>query len=105
MRLRQAPIENPGTIQIVESYHAPLKKEFKCISQDLGSEIGDAECLHIEVFRLIVPLARRAFPNLIGIWGAPASGAINSRTISDVPEYRYTTRDGNGKKNAGAKTD
>ena len=48
--LHEAPVENPGTIGVVERYHAPLRAAYFKIRADLDRSNTDAECLKLEIF-------------------------------------------------------
>ena len=49
--LEEAPIENPGSIGVVERYHAPLKKAYLKLRQTLQKgDTSDAECLQMAVY-------------------------------------------------------
>lgn len=49
--LKEAPIENPGSIGTVERYHAPLRASFTKIRESMDkSEASDADCLRMAVY-------------------------------------------------------
>lgn len=49
--LDEAPIKNPGSIGVVELYHAPLRCADEHLRKSLDkSEIIGAECLQMEVY-------------------------------------------------------
>lgn len=50
VRLEEAPIENPGSIGVVERYHAPLRTGYTKIRSSLYRTINDEECLQMAVF-------------------------------------------------------
>lgn len=50
VKMRQAPIENPGTIGVVERYYAPLRRALNCVREEMGNEVGDLEFLRMSVF-------------------------------------------------------
>lgn len=48
--LRDAPIECPGSIGVVERYHDPLKAAYKKIWSEMGTSASAAECLKHAVY-------------------------------------------------------
>lgn len=48
--LREAPIENPGSIGVVERYHAPLRAAYEKLRSDLPRENSDEDCLQMAVY-------------------------------------------------------
>lgn len=50
--LVEAPIENPGSIGIVERYHAPLRAAHKKIRASLDRSTSDAECLQMNTYAM-----------------------------------------------------
>lgn len=48
--MKEAPIETPGAIGIVERYHAPLRAAFDKIRADSPRNTTDAECLRMAVY-------------------------------------------------------
>lgn len=49
IQLTAAPVENPGTIGIVERTHAPLRATYDHIQMDVGYETNADDCLAIVV--------------------------------------------------------
>lgn len=52
IQLKEAPIENPGTMGIVERYHAPLRAAFEKIRASMDRETTDSECLQMAVYAI-----------------------------------------------------
>lgn len=50
VRLLEAPIENPGSIVVVEHYHPPLLRALNLIRGDMDYSVGDSEFLKMAVF-------------------------------------------------------
>lgn len=48
--LREAPVESPEPIEVVERYHAPLRSAYNLIRADSPRDISDADCLKKAVF-------------------------------------------------------
>lgn len=52
IRLREAPIESPGAIGVVERYHAPLRGIYEKIRKEMARDHTDVECLKMAVFSI-----------------------------------------------------
>lgn len=52
IKLKEAPIENTGTIGVVECYHAPLRLEFTRIRSELDRTTSDDDWLELDVFSM-----------------------------------------------------
>lgn len=50
INLVEAPIENPGTIGIVERYQAPLRAAYEILRADFDRKTSDDECLRMAVY-------------------------------------------------------
>lgn len=51
IKLEEAPIESPGAISVVESYHAPLRRYYNKIWDSLDkSDATNEECLKMAVY-------------------------------------------------------
>lgn len=50
VRIREAPIETPGSIGIVERYHGPLRAAFERIWDDMDGCLTEADCLRMAIF-------------------------------------------------------
>lgn len=48
--LRMEPIENPGTIGVVERYHAPVRADYNTILEYIVRTATEEECLRMAVF-------------------------------------------------------
>lgn len=52
--LQETPIENPGSIGIVEIFHAPLRISFNKLIESLPKgDLNDADCLKRETYTTI----------------------------------------------------
>lgn len=48
--LKEEPIENPGSIDKIERYHAPLRAAYEKIRSDNDKQSTGSECLKMDVF-------------------------------------------------------
>lgn len=46
-KLKEAPVENPGTIGVFERYYAPLRSSYTKIRTDMDKTTSDSECLRM----------------------------------------------------------
>lgn len=68
--MNEAPIENPGTIGVVERYHAPLRAACLKIRSDMDNYNTDEECMRLAVFSInATVLPEGLFPILL-VFGA-----------------------------------
>lgn len=67
----KAPIENPGTIGLVERYHAPLRRAFDTIRATFTrAEASDDECLHMAVYANNVTIGPEGLCPMLLVFGA-----------------------------------
>ena len=69
--IRRSPIENPGTIGVVERYHAPLKKAYLKLRQTLQkNDTNDAECLQMAVYAANATIGPKVVCPMLLVFGA-----------------------------------
>ena len=69
--LEEAPIENPGSIGVVERYHAPLKKAYLKLRQTLQKgDTSDAECLQMAVYAANATIGPEGLCPMLLVFGA-----------------------------------
>ena len=69
--LEEAPIENPGSIGIVERYHAPLRAAFQKIRQTLSKrDADDSECLQMAVYSTNSTIGPEGLCPMLLVFGA-----------------------------------
>ena len=66
----EAPIENPGSIGIVERYHAPLRRAYHKIRKSLGRETSDDECLQMAVYANNTTMGSEGLCPMLLVYGA-----------------------------------
>lgn len=52
LQLKEAPIETPGAIGVVERYHAPLRVAYEKIRTVKTRETTDPECQSMAIFSI-----------------------------------------------------
>ena len=69
--LNEAPIENPGSIGLVERYHAPLRCAFAKLRETLEKNIvNDADCLQMAVFATNATMGPEGLCPMLLVFGA-----------------------------------
>ena len=69
--LEEAPIETPGSIGIVERYHAPLRKAYTKIRQDLlKKDCSDQDCLKMAVYACNATMGPEGLCPMLLVFGA-----------------------------------
>lgn len=48
--IKQAPIEKSGSIGVGERLHAPLRRAFNWVREDMDREVGHSECFSMAIF-------------------------------------------------------
>lgn len=70
--LREAPIESPGTIGVVERYHAPLKAAYRKIRSEMEGDVSDSDCLSMAVYSVNCTVGPEGLcPVLLVLWARP----------------------------------
>lgn len=70
IRLLEAPIENPGSIGMVERYHAPLRASFNKIKEDIGADITDKQALEMDVYTINATIGPEGLCPSLLVYGA-----------------------------------
>lgn len=69
--MEEAPIETPGSIGIVERYHAPLRMAFTKLREDLRKdEATDDECLQLAVYACNATMGPEGLCPMLLVFGA-----------------------------------
>ena len=69
--LEEAPIENPGTIGVVERYHAPLKRAYLKIRATLTKpDANDDECLQMAIYASNTTIGPEGLCPMLLVFGA-----------------------------------
>lgn len=72
VRIREAPIETPGSIVTVGIYHAPLRDAYERIRSYLYYQTSDAEFLTMEVYMVIFTVGPEVLcPNFLVLGAIP----------------------------------
>lgn len=71
IKIQPAPIETPGSIGIVERYHAPLRRSFTKIRESLDrTKATDEECLKMAVFAVNSTMGPEGLIPMLLVFGA-----------------------------------
>lgn len=70
IRVEEAPVENPGTMGIVERYHAPLRSAYTKIRDTLDKSTTDAECLQMAVYATNFTIGPEGLCPMLLVFGA-----------------------------------
>lgn len=71
IQLEEAPIESPGSIGIVERYHAPLRRAYKTLRESLNKEdTSDADCLRMAVYASNATMGPEGLCPMLLVFGA-----------------------------------
>ena len=71
IELKEAPIENPGSIGTVERYHAPLRRAYNKIRQSLDKgNTTNAECLQMAVYSNNTTIGPEGLCPMLLVYGA-----------------------------------
>lgn len=68
--LREYPIENPGTIGIVERYHEHLRAAYNRVRADMGRQTTDQECLKMGTIAVHYTLGSEGLCHILLVFGA-----------------------------------
>lgn len=60
LTLKEAPVDYPGTIVVVERYHAPLHAAFERIMSHYGGNVSNKECMRMSVYAVNSRVGPRA---------------------------------------------
>lgn len=89
IRLSEAPIENPGSIGIVERYHAPLRRAYQKIWKSLDrAEASDVECLKMAVYANNSTIGSEGLCPILLVYGALPRPARVTPSPSQVERQR-----------------
>lgn len=91
--LEEATVENPGTIGIVERYHAPLRCAYKTLRSSLDkAEASVPECLQMAVFAVNSTIGPEGLCPMMLLFGSiPRPVRTTSSPLSQKsrPSYIY----------------
>lgn len=81
----KAPIENPGTIGLVERYHTPLRRSFNTIREMFNmKEVSDDECLHMAVYANNVTIGPEGLCPMLLVFGALPKPLLTSTSSNEL---------------------
>lgn len=86
--LDEAPLEAPGAIGTVESYHEPLRGTYQKIVLDFGKDTSDHECLRMTVFVVNGTVGPEDLCPILLIFGEITRPGRTSPSISQVDRAR-----------------
>lgn len=87
--IMEAPIENPGTIGVVERYHAPLRRAYNTIRQTFErKDASNEECLQVVVYANNVTIGPEGLCSMLLVFGALPRPVRSSTSATQLERQR-----------------
>lgn len=84
IRIREAQIETPADIGVVERYHAPLRATYEKIRKAISRDHTDLECLKMAVFVINPTIGPEGLCPVLLVLGVIPQTARNTPSVTQL---------------------